>query len=334
MSVKQLRTIAKNLVRSGQGVLAADESISSANKRLDIIGLPHTVQNRRAFRDLYLTAKDLNKYITGVIIFDETLRQSALDGLSFVSHLQKKNVLVGIKVDAGSKPFAGFPGEEITEGLDGLRERLNEYYKLGARFCKWRAVIKIVNKNLPTQQCIDANMHALARYASLCQEAGMVPIVEPEVLLEGNHTLARSAEVLTQTLQSLFKELTKYRVDLGATILKTSMVLPGNNAKTKVTNKEIARATSHVLRKTVPKSIAGVVFLSGGQKQGEAIKNLQEISVLGKYPWPVTYSFAREFQIEALKLWNGKKANKRKAQEVFISSLRDAHLAQQGKYIY
>lgn len=331
MSIQQVRANARKLVTSGKGILAADEGNTSVNKRLEIIGLANTMQNRRAFRDLLLTAKDAKKYLTGVILFDETLRQSALDCVPFVKHLQKNGIMVGIKVDAGLKPLAGFPGEEVTEGLDGLRERLAEYYKLGARFCKWRALIKIDGEKLPTQPCIDAYAHTLARYAALCQEQGFVPIVEPEVLIDGTHTLARSEYVLKQTLQAVFIELIKYRVDLAGCILKTSMAVPGNKSKKQNTHLEIAKATARVLRVSVPKNVAGVVFLSGGQKQGEATKNLQEIAKLGKFSWPVSYSFAREFQIDALKVWAGEKKNKTKAQEVFIKSLREAHLAQQGK---
>lgn len=324
MQVQQLRVTARKLVAKGKGILAADESSGTIEKRFAAIKLVSTEKSRYAWRNLLFTTKGMEKFISGVILYDETLRQ----GLGKV--LQKKGVIPGIKVDKGAKDMALFPGELVTEGLDGLRERLVEYKDLGAKFAKWRAVITI-GKNIPTQECIDANAHALARYASLCQEVGLVPIVEPEVLMDGTHTIGRCEQVTEVTLRAVFAELKKYRIDLEGMLLKPNMVVSGKESKTQASAKQVARATMKVFRKLVPKQVPGCVFLSGGQSPDEATEILNEMNKLGRQPWELSFSYGRALQQEALQAWAGKAANVKTAQQAFYDRAKKVSLAREGK---
>lgn len=329
MSIIELHQTIKKLLPPGKGLLAADESNKSVGKRLDPLGIESTEENRRRFRDLYLSAPNVEQYMTGVILYDETIRQSALDGTPFPKLLESRGIVPGIKVDAGTKPLFGFQGEEVTEGLDGLSDRLKEYYELGARFAKWRAVISI-SGSMPTQECIDANAFGLAMYALRCQEAGIVPMVEPEVLLKGTHTIEKAGEIIERVLKAVIRELVKYRVDLGATIVKTSMAVPGDKSKQMMVPEHVAEVTSRVLRSVLPHEIGGVVFLSGGQTSEQAMMNLNVIAKLGPYPWPVTFCYARALQYPAIEIWAGKDENLSKAREAFFESLRACAAASTG----
>ncbi len=315
----------------GKGILAADESNETADKRLEAVSAPGGEKNRQKYRDLFLSAPGAEKYLSGVILFDETIRQNALDGEPFVQKLTRLGIVPGIKVDRGAKDFPGFPGEKITEGLDGLGARLKEYFDMGARFAKWRAVITI-GEGTPTDADIDANADALARYAGLCQEAGIVPMVEPEVLLDGDHRMAQAEEVTTKTVAKLFEKLTEYRVWLPGVILKTSMVLPGNKSGEQKSAAEIAEATVRYLRAAVPSSVGGVVFLSGGQSPEEATENLDAIAKLEPLPWPVTFSYARALQGPALETWRGKDENTAAARDVFLKWLEESVQADAGRF--
>lgn len=326
-----LGELAARLMIPGKGLLAADESIETMNKRLLAVGIEETVERRRSYRELLFSTPGIENSISGVILFDETIRQSGLNGVTFSHMLEAKGIMPGIKVDKGKSPLPNFPGEEVTEGLDGLRQRLNEYYELGARFAKWRAVVPVGN-NLPTDEGLLANAHALCRYAALCQEAHMVPIVEPEVLLDGDHTIAESRKVMERTMHILFNELSRYRVDLSGLILKTSMALSGKDAKDKAGTPEIARETVGALTSTVPESIGGVVFLSGGQTPVEATEHLQAIALLGPHPWPMTFSYARALQEPVLSAWHGEAKNAEAGQKAFAKRLSLNVLAQSGKY--
>ncbi|VAW45821.1 Fructose-bisphosphate aldolase class I, partial [hydrothermal vent metagenome] len=290
------------MVAPGRGILAIDESTGTCKKRFDSIGVDCTESNRRDYRHMLLDAPDLGEHISAAILYDETLRQSAADGVSFIKVMQDNDIIPGIKVDTGAHPLAGFEGEKITEGLDGLRDRLNEYYDLGARFAKWRAVITITEDN-PSQACIDANCHALARYAALCQEAGLVPMVEPEVLMEGDHDIQAAYEVTLLTLKTLFDQLFEQNVVLEACILKSSMVIPGADCPEQADVDEIAEATLDCFFNTVPGSLAGIVFLSGGQSEIEATENLDAMNRIGALPWPLSFSYGRALQSSALKVW-------------------------------
>lgn len=331
MSIKELHQTIGRIFVPGKGLLAADESNKSVGKRLDPIGVESTEENRRRFRDLYLSAPDVERYMTGVILYDETIRQSASNGTPFTQLLADKGIVPGIKVDAGTKGLFGFPNEEVTEGLDGLSDRLKAYYGLGARFAKWRSVISI-GDSMPTQECIDANAFGLAMYAMRCQEAGIVPMVEPEVLLKGTHTIEKAGEVIERVLKAVIRELVKYRVDLGGTIVKTSMAVPGDTSGQGMVPDHVAEVTARALRAALPHEIGGVVFLSGGQTSEEAVLNLNAIANLGPYPWPVTFCYARALQYPAIEVWAGKDENLPKAREAFMDRLRACAAASTGNY--
>lgn len=330
--MSRLSEIAQQLVASGKGILAADESTSTIKKRFDSIGVESTFDKRRDYREMLFGAQDaMRNYISGVILYDETLRQSARDGTPFVEMLSNVGALAGIKVDTGAKPMPNFAGETVTEGLDGLRERLAEYAKIGATFAKWRGVIAI-NEAGPTRAAIVANAHALARYAALCQEAGIVPIVEPEVLADGtpgNHTIATSERVTAETLAEVFEQLRIAGVDLEGIILKPNMVIPGVNGP-KVSVEEVAERTVHVLKQTVPAIVPGIAFLSGGQTSEQASANLSAMHNLGKLPWALTFSYGRALQADALKAWGGSDDNIEAARAAFAHRARMNSLAATG----
>ncbi|MDQ1568740.1 MAG: fructose-bisphosphate aldolase, class [Actinomycetota bacterium] len=294
-----LRATASAMVAPGKGILAADESVATASKRLDGVGIPSTAESRRAYREMLLTTPGLANWVSGVILFDETLRQATTDGVPFADYLCDQGVLPGIKVDTGAKPLAGRPGETVTEGLDGLRERVAEYVGLGASFAKWRAVISI-GDGRPSPACVSANAHALARYAALCQEGGLVPIVEPEVLIEGEHTIETCEAVTAAVLRAVFAQLAEHGVDLEAIVLKPSMVVPGTASPQTPTVPEVAAATIRTLRAAVPAAVAGVAFLSGGQSAEVATAHLDAMNRLGPQPWPLTFSYGRALQDPAL----------------------------------
>ena len=332
MSSSELVAIAQAMVTEGKGLLAIDESQGTIAKRFKAVGVESTEQNRRAYREMLLTTRSLGDYISGAILFDETLRQSTANGDTFVSVLEDAGILPGIKVDTGAHPLAGHPGEKVTEGLDGLRGRLEEYGKLGARFAKWRAVITI-GENIPTSSCVDANAHALARYAALCQEAGVVPVVEPEVLMDGAHSLDECFEVTEATLRSLFNELYDHNVLLEGTVLKASMVVSGSEAGERASVEEAAEATVQCLLNAVPAAIAGVVFLSGGQSDSEATAHLDAMNRLGEFPWPLSFSYGRALQAPALAVWSqNPAANVAAAQKRLLHRARMNGLAALGQY--
>lgn len=333
---EELRQVAKQMVHPEKGILAADESNPTIKKRFDSINVESTEENRRRYREIVMTTTDYEKYISGVILFDETLRQSTQDGTPFPKLLEDRGVLPGIKVDMGAHQLAlAAEGEKVTEGLDGLRGRLEEYRGLGAKFAKWRAVITIAGE-LPSQLCMDVNAHALARYAALCQEQGIVPIVEPEVLMDGgdmDHDINRAAEVTEATLKAVFAELKKQNVDMQGMILKPSMVLPGKSAD-KATPEEIAKATLQVYANTIPAEMPGCVFLSGGQTPDEANANMNAINVAkdaSTHPWEMTFSFGRGLQAPVLEAWQGKEENVDAAQAAFLEQSKTSSLARQGK---
>ncbi|MDZ4729118.1 MAG: class I fructose-bisphosphate aldolase [Xanthomonadales bacterium] len=332
MSSSDLVTVAQAMVAEGKGILAIDESTGTIAKRFKSIKVECTEANRRAYREMLLTTPGLGKHISGAILYDETLRQSTADGRSFVSVMQEAGILPGIKVDMGAHLLAGHPDEKITEGLDGLRARLEEYRALGARFAKWRAVITI-GETIPTSSCVDANAHALARYAALCQEAGIVPVVEPEVLMDGSHSLDESFEVTEATLRSLFHQLYEQNVLLEGTILKASMVISGSEASSRAGVQDVAEATVQCLLNAVPAATAGVVFLSGGQSDEEATAHLDAMNKLGAFPWPLTFSYGRALQAAALSVWGENiSANAAAAQKRLAHRARMNGLAAVGEY--
>ncbi|HEX4131691.1 MAG TPA: class I fructose-bisphosphate aldolase [Pirellulales bacterium] len=333
MNRQQLWSTAQALVANDKGLLAMDESTGTCNKRFAADGIPQTVEYRRAYRDLIVTTPGLGEVINGAILFDETIRQSKADGTPFVTVLQQQGIIPGIKVDEGAKDLAIFPGEKVTEGLDGLRGRLAEYSKLGARFCKWRAVIAI-GDGIPTAECIEANAHALARYAALCQEANMVPIVEPEVLMDGSHTLDRCAAVTERTLHVVFDQLYAARVDLQGMILKPNMVVPGKDCPRQDDDNHVADATVGVLLKTVPAAVAGIAFLSGGQtaEQASARLNAMNVRYRSRAPWAITYSYARALHQPAMDAWRGQEANVAAGQQALAHRGRCNVAARRGQY--
>ncbi|MBI2798328.1 fructose-bisphosphate aldolase class I [Candidatus Saccharibacteria bacterium] len=327
-----LAKIAKDLMADPRGLLAADESNKSAEKRFAALRIPSSPEMRRRYRHLLFTAPNFAQYISGVILYDETIRQKTNSGIKFTKYLRRQGIAVGIKVDKGLVPFTNFEPETITEGLDGLAERLDEYYKMGARFTKWRAAFQIDSKlRLPTAAAIHANLNQMARYACLVQSAGMVPIVEPEVLYEGNHSLETCEQVVSQVLRVLFDLLIAYRVDLKGVILKTSMVLAGHDSSRPSSPSDVAKATVRVLRQRVPKEVAGIVFLSGGQTPRQATEDLNAIARAGKEPWPISFSYSRAVQEPALSTWRGKKRNIAPAQIAFIERLALNSLARDGQ---
>ena len=331
MNVRELQSVARSLVPEGKGILAADESSPTIEKRFRGIDLPSTEENRRAYRELLFTTPGIPEFISGVILFDETIRQKAADGTPFPALLSRQGIIPGIKVDSGAKSLAGFPGEKVTEGLTGLRERLSGYRDLGARFAKWRAVITIGN-GIPTAFCLEANSHALARYAALCQEAGLVPIVEPEVLMDGPHTIARCEEVTTAALSLVFAELLEHRVALEGTLLKPNMVLSGKECPEQADADQVAEATVRTLRRVVPSAVPGIVFLSGGQSPERASRHLSAMNALGGHPWELSFSYGRALQDPVLKAWKGNPANVGAAQRAFHHRARCNHEARFGRY--
>lgn len=330
MSWDQLHETARAIVEGGKGILAADESTATIARRFGAIGVESTEETRRAYRDLLLTTPGMEDYVGGVILYDETIRQRSGDGTPFAELLAGKGVVPGIKVDTGAKPLALRAGETVTEGLDGLRERLTEYYDLGARFAKWRAVITI-GEGIPTAACIDANAHALARYAGLCQEAGLVPIVEPEVLMDGDNTIETCDDVTGQTLRAVYAALYRFDVHLRGTLLKPNMVIAGKGCANQDTPERIAAATVHNLLRHVPALVPGVVFLSGGQSELQATENLNAINRIGG-PWPLSYSYGRALQASALAVWRGEADNVGAAQRAFLHRARMNSLAVAGRW--
>ncbi len=332
MTTNQLSETAQAMVARGKGILAIDESAPTIKNRFDNINLESTEENRRNYRDLLITNSGDNDYISGMILFDETIRQSTTDGTPFAEILAGKGIMPGIKVDAGAKDLAGHAGEKVTEGLDGLRDRLKEYRKLGARFAKWRAVITI-GEDIPSSACVEANTHALARYAALCQEAGIVPMVEPEVLMDWSNTIDECYEVTEATLRSLFNELYNQRVDLETTILKTNMVISGKQCPVQAGVDEVAMKTIECLKSAVPASIAGIVFLSGGQSGLDATRHLNAMhQMYGDLPWPLSFSYGRALQADAIQAWGGKEENVAKAQATLLHRERCNGLAAMGEY--
>ena len=329
---QELQVTVKALVAQGKGILAMDESSSTCQKRFDRVGIAPIVENRRAYRELILTTPNLNKYINGAILFDETIHQTSSTGELFVSVMQREGIIPGIKVDAGAKPLARHPHELATEGLDGLTDRVKEYYKIGARFAKWRAVITI-GADIPSQACLEANAHLLARYAAICQENGLVPIVEPEVLIDGDHTLARCREVTAATLKEVFKQLTTQGVAFDRMILKPSMVLAGASAELQSPVNEVATATIETLMQEVPPTVAGIAFLSGGQTDTQACAHLNAMHIMyPQMPWPVTFSYARAIQQAALEKWRGDSANVAEAQKILAHRAACNSAASTGSY--
>ncbi len=331
MTATELDTIARAMVAKDKGILAADESGGTIKKRFDKIKLESTEESRRAYRELLFTTPGASDYISAVIFYDETLRQKTRDGVPFAEYLTRNGVIPGIKVDVGAKPLAGFPGETITEGLDGLRDRLAEYRKLGARFAKWRAVIDIAD-GIPTQTCIDANAHALARYAALCQEASIVPIVEPEVLMDGAHSLERCEEVTDATLQSVFAQLFAHRIRLEGIILKPNMVISGMKNPKRASAEQVAEATVRCLKRNVPAAVPGIAFLSGGQGPEEATEHLSLINQLGPLPWELSFSYGRALQAPVLDAWRGQPANVPAGQKALFKRAKLNGLARSGRY--
>ena len=331
MDTQELEKIAGRIVADGKGILAADESTGTIKKRFDSIGVESTEETRRAYRELLFTTEGVEDFIGGVILYDETIRQQASDGTPFPKLLEAKGIVPGIKVDEGAKPLALAEGETVTEGLDGLRERLAEYRELGARFAKWRAVITI-GEDIPSEYCIWTNAHALARYAALCQEAGLVPIVEPEVLMDGDHTIERSFHVTSHTLHAVFTELRDQRVHPEGILLKPNMVLPGYESSEQVSDDEIADQTVRSFRRHVPAAVPGIVFLSGGQSEEEATRRLNAINAVGPHPWKVSFSYGRALQAAALKAWGGHEENVEAAQRAYYNRAKMNSAAQLGTY--
>jgi fructose-bisphosphate aldolase class I len=331
MPATELQSTAQELVAGNRGILAADESIPTIGKRFAAIAVEPTEESRRAYRDLLLSTPGLEEFISGVILFDETIRQAAADGTPFPEVLKSKGVIPGIKVDTGAKDLAFFPGEKVTEGLDGLRERFAEYRDLGARFAKWRAVITI-GDSIPTQFCIDANAHALARYAALAQEAGLVPIVEPEVLMDGGHSIERCYEETERTLTSVFAGLAEHRVHLEGMLLKTNMVLSGTEDQQQASVDQVASETLRCLRATVPPSVPGIVFLSGGQSDELATAHLNAMNAMGSAPWALSFSYGRALQAPALNAWKGSEANVDAAQKALYHRAKLNAAACAGRY--
>ena len=335
MNKEQLRSTANAMVQKGKGILAADESSPTCGKRFESIGVESTERNRNIYRDLLFTTSGMEEYISGVILFDETLRQSTIaDGTAFPQYLKNLGVIPGIKVDKGAKELASHSGEKVTEGLDGLRDRLVEYYRLGARFAKWRAVITIGDGGIPTETCIHVNAHALARYAALCQETDIVPIVEPEVLMDGTHSIDTCHEVSQKAFTRVFDELNKQRVFLEGIVLKPNMIVSGIGCSEQAGVEEVADRTVEVLKATVPDEVPGCAFLSGGQTNENATAHLNMMNSKheGSLPWNLTFSYGRALQASALTSWSGKDENISTAQEAFFQRAKFNGLASKGSY--
>ena len=327
----ELHEIAKALVAEGKGILAADESSGTIKKRFDSIGVESTEENRRAYRDFLFLTEGAEEFISGVILYDETIRQTSEDGTPFPKLLESKGIIPGIKVDLGAKPLAGAPEETITEGLDGLRERLEEYYGLGARFTKWRAVLSI-GPGRPSEYAIWTNAHALARFAALSQEAGLVPIVEPEVLMDGEHTIDESYHVTERTLRAVFTELFDQKVEREGTLLKTNMVVSGYDSSEQADVATVAELTIKCLKNTCPAAVPGVVFLSGGMSDEDATARLNAMNQRGPHPWELSFSYGRALQAPALKAWGGDTANVEAAQQAFYRRAKFNSAARTGSY--
>jgi fructose-bisphosphate aldolase class I len=331
MNTAELAATANAMVSKNRGLLAADESTSTILKRFNTIKLDSTEETRRSYREMLFTTAGASDYISGVILYDETIRQKTKDGMPFPAYLSRHNMIPGIKVDTGAKPLAGFPGETITEGLDGLRERLAEYYKLGARFAKWRAVIDIA-AGIPTGYAINANAEGLARYAALCQEAGIVPIVEPEVLMDGDHPIERCEEVTNAVLQSVFDHLFAARIVLEGMVLKPNMVIAGKKSAKKSSPEQVAEATVRTLKRHVPTAVPGIAFLSGGQSPTEATLHLCLMNAGGSLPWALTFSYGRALQDTSLKAWGGAAEGVAGGQQQLHLRAKLNGLAAAGKY--
>ncbi len=332
MNLQQLKDVAAAMVAPGKGILAMDESHPTCNKRFEKLGIPTTEDKRREYRHMLLKADEMGQYIGGAILFDETIRQTTLDGVPFAERLQAIGIVPGIKVDAGAKALALHAGEKVTEGLDGLRERLAEYYDLGARFAKWRAVITI-GDGIPSQACLVANAHALARYATLCQEADLVPIVEPEVLMDGTHTIERSYDVTHAAQAQVFEQLEEQGVALEGMVLKPNMVVSGYECPERADVHRVAEQTIRCLKSTVPPQVPGIAFLSGGQTDEEATEHLNAMNALGAdLPWRLTFSYGRALQQAAMQAWNGDAANIARAAKVILHRARMNGAATRGEY--
>ena len=331
MSERDLNEIARKIVENGKGVLAADESTGTIKKRLDSINVENTEDNRRDYRELLFRTTGHGEYVGGIILFDETLRQKAADGTPLVDLIKAEGIAPGIKVDGGAKPLAGSPEETVTEGLDGLSARCAEYRELGADFAKWRAVIKITD-DLPSDYCIDVNAHALARYAKICQVNGLVPIVEPEVLMDGAHSLERCQEVTEATLQATFAALATQQVELEGMLLKPNMVISGQDASSRANVDEVAAATVATLKRCVPVAVPGIVFLSGGQTEVEATAHLDAMNKLGALPWALSFSYGRALQASALKAWGGAAGNVDAAKAAYMHRARMNWAAARAEY--
>ncbi len=332
MSRAELEATARALVPAGRGILAADESMGTITKRFADVGVEPTAEARRAYRDMLFTTPDLADFISGVILFEETLNTASIGGVPFPRLLTDRGMIPGIKADTGLVPLAGFPDEQITEGLDGLRSRLEAYHKSGARFAKWRAAIAI-GGGIPTRACIQANAHALARYAVQCQEVGLVPIVEPEVLMDGDHTIEQCEQATESVLRNVFSELGEHGVVLEGTLLKASMVLSGANCPVQAGVQEVAEATVRCLRRTVPAAVPGVVFLSGGQSPELSTLHLNAMNQIGGFPWELSYSYGRALQDPARAVWKGQAANVAAAQKMFYHRASCNGAARYGKYV-
>ena len=329
-NAKLYETVAA-MMAAGKGVLAADESDATAGKRLEMIHLPNSAENRQDFRELLFTAPGIEEYISGVIMYDSSIRSATDSGVPFADVLTAKGILPGIKVDLGVKDFDNFPGEVVTQGLDGLEERFMEYYDMGARFAKWRMVVTI-DRDIPTDANLEINAVQLARYAQIAQRCGIVPMVEPEVIFAGDHDIIQAEMITTRTLQLLFQTLMRYRVDLGGLILKSSMVLAGDMNREQSSPEEIANATLRTFHMAVPYEVGGIVFLSGGQSPKRSAENLNAIAKHGRQPWPITYSYSRAIEEPFLLAWQGKPENSEEAQRVLVHACKMNSLAQQGKY--
>ncbi|MEW6332409.1 MAG: class I fructose-bisphosphate aldolase [Pseudomonadota bacterium] len=332
MNINELKTVANAIVARQKGVLAADESSPTIKKRFDSIKVESTEENRRRYREILFTTEGIERYIGGVILFDETLRQGTRDGTPFAKLLSARGIVPGIKVDKGAKALALHPGDKVAEGLDGLRERLAEYKQLGAKFAKWRAVIEIDARDIPSAFCIRANAHALARYAALCQEIDLVPIVEPEVLMDGAHDIERCEVVTARVLEAVFAELDAHRVVFDGMLLKPNMVIPGMKCPQQASVQQVAEATLRCLRRYVPAAVPGIVFLSGGQSAEDATDHLNAMNAMGPQPWQVSFSYGRALQAPVLAAWKGQEANVSAAQKALLKRCQMNGLARDGKY--
>ena len=332
MNIGELKSVANDIVAKPKGLLAADESGPTIKKRFDSIKVESTEESRRRYRELLFTTEGIERYISGVILYDETLRQSSSDGTPFSNLLSSRGIIPGIKVDKGAKALALYSGDKITEGLDGLRDRLAEYRQLGARFAKWRAVIEVDEHDVPSAYAVRANAHALARYAALCQEAGLTPIVEPEVLMDGAHDIGRCEVVTSRVLEQVFAELDAHRVLFEGMLLKPNMVIAGKNCTNQASTQQVAEATVRCLMRYVPAAVPGIVFLSGGQSPADATDHLNAMNAMGSHPWQLSFSYGRALQEPVLEAWKGQESNVPAAQQAFFKRCRLNGLAREGTY--